>query len=730
MNRLTKTITISAFALIPAMLASSAFAAAPEPAQAGTFVPPVPTGPFASVSKLPFGAPDFAAIKDSDYRPAIEQGIAIKRAEIEAIANNPEPATFANTIEAMERAGRMLDRATAAFSLVTGANTNDTLDAADSATSPQLAALGDAIVLNSALFARVKALHDKEGSLGLAPDQKMLLDITYDSFVHEGAQLGEVQKTRLKAINERLSSLFTQFGQQLTAATRDGALVVHDKAALAGLSDAEIAAAAKAAEERKLPAGSYVLPLQNTTQQPALGSLTNRATREALYKASWTRAEQGGKNDTRALIAEMAQLRAEKAQLLGFKDFASYALSDQMAKTPQAADGFMARLVPAIARQQHLEAAELSALIAKEGGHFAVQPWDWQLYSGKARKAQLNFDEGSAKPYLEITRVLEDGVFYAANRLYGLTFKKRTDIPVYQSDVTTYTVYDKDGSELALFYFDPWKRDNKQGGAWMSNLVQQSSLMGTKPVVYNIENFTKPAAGQPALISFDDAVTMFHEFGHGLHGMLSNQRYPSISGANTARDFVEFPSQFNENWATDPKVLAHYARHYQTGAVMPAAMVAKLKQLRQVDQGYEMGEVVAAAMLDMAWHKLPASAPKQDVDAFEAKALAATGLDVTDVPTRYRTSYFRHIWGNGYAAGYYAYLWTQMLDHDAFAWFTAHGGLTRANGERFRKLILSRGHSADYGVMFRSFTGHNPDVRPMLKARGLLNTAPTKKGHK
>ncbi len=677
-------------------------------------------GPFAKPSTLPFQAPDFGRITDSDYLPAFAQAIAEKRAEIAAIADNPEAPTFANTILAMEKSGEMLGRVNRVFDALTSANTNDRLDAIDTEMSPKLAALGDEITMNAKLFARVKVLHDKADSLGLKPDQRRLLDRTYAGFVHAGAMLDAAGQTRLKAINQRLSSLSTDFSQKLTAGTREGALVITDKAKLAGLSAGELASAAKAAEGRKLPAGTYVLPLQNTTQQPALEGLEDAATRKALFEASWTRSERGDAYDTRALVAEMAQLRAEKAKLLGYANYSDYTLYDQMAKNGAGAQGFMAKLVPSLRAAQDRQVQELAALIAKDGGDTSVNPWDWQKYAARSLKAKLNFDPAAAKPYFLIDRVLEDGVFFAATKLYGITFKRRTDLPVYQEDVKVYTVYDKDGKELALFYWDPWKRDNKQGGAWMSNFVGQSGLRGTKPVVFNVENFAKPAPGQPALVSFDDVITLFHEFGHALHGMFSDQYLPSLSGTSTARDFVEFPSQFNENWATHPTVLAHYAKHYQTGKPMPAAMAAKLKDLRAIDQGYDLGEVVAAAMLDMQWHQLAADAPRQDVDAYEAAALAKTGLDTTHIPPRYRTSYFRHIWANGYASAYYAYLWTQMLDHDAYAWFVKNGGLTRANGERFRKMVLSRGSSLDYAAMYRGFTGHDPDVKPMLRAKGLL----------
>ena len=481
---------------------------------------------------------------------------------------------------------------------------------------------------------------------------------------------------------------------------------------------AAIGAAEMAAKDRKLD-GKLVLPLQNTTQQPALESLTDRATREALFHNSWTRAEKGDANDTRATIVQIAQLRAQKAALLGYPNWAAYVLEDQMAKTPEAAIAFMQKLVPATAAEQKREAAEIQSVIAKDGQSFTLKPWDWELYSEQVRKAKYDLDQAQVKPYFELHTVLEQGVFYAANQLYGLTFKRRTDIPVYQPDVMTYTVYDKDGAELGLMYFDYFKRDNKSGGAWMSNFVGQSKLLGTKPVIYNVANFSKTAAGQPALISSDDVTTMFHEFGHALHGLFADQVYPSLSGTSVARDFVEFPSQFNEHWALDPKVFAHYAKHYQTGAAMPQPLVDKIKKSAKFNQGYILGELVEAATLDMDWHSLPASAPKQDVDQFETAALAKMGLDIADVPPRYRTSYFAHIWAGGYSAGYYAYLWTQMLEHDSYHWFMDHGGLTRANGQRFRDLILSRGHTLDYGPMFKAFYGKDPDIGPMLEEHGL-----------
>ncbi|HCF25598.1 MULTISPECIES: M3 family metallopeptidase [unclassified Novosphingobium] len=718
---------VSMSALVLAGCAASSAEPAPAPVATATpapYAPAIPkgTGIFAEPSTLPFQAPDFSKIKESDYEPAIEQGITIWLAEIDAIANNPAAPTFDNTMVAMENSGQMLTRVYYVFGALTSANTNDNLDAIDSRMSPKLAAARDAITLNPKLFARIKTLYDARDTLGLAPDQMQVLTLAYENMVRNGANLSDADKARLTDINGQLSTLQTDFGQKLTKGTKDGALMVTDRKALAGLSDADIAAAEKTAADRGLAKGSFVLSMQNTTQQPLAASLTNRATRQALFEKSWNRSERGDANDTRGLITKIAALRAEKAKLLGFDSFAAYALSDQMAKTPERAIGLLEGFLPALGAAQKKDAADLNALIKKQGGKFTVTPGDWDYYAEQLRKQRYALDQNEVKPYLEITNVLENGVFYAANQLYGLTFKKRTDIPVYHPDVTVYTVYDQDGSELALFYFDPWKRDNKSGGAWMSNFVDQNGLTGTKPVVFNVENFTKPAAGQPALITWDDANTMFHEFGHALHGMLSNQRYPSISGTNTARDFVEFPSQFMENFMTEPKVLANFAKHYKTGAPMPAELIAKIEKANTFNQGYALGEVMTAALLDLKWHSMGPGMTPSDVNAFEQSTMAsldAKGLQTSLVPSRYRTSYFRHIWGGGYAAGYYAYSWTEMLDHDAYAWFKENGGMTRKNGQHIRDTILSKGHSQDYSVMYRNFAGRDPSVEPMLKARGL-----------
>ena len=690
---------------------TACLAAAPLAAQG-------PVNPLAVPSSLPFQAPRFDLLKDADYQPALEQAMADHIVELDAIANDSAPATFDNTIVAMERAGRMLDRVTQVFFGVVQANTDDALDKVQAAEAPKLSQHQDAIFLNAKLFARVKTLHDKRASLRLDGEQAKLLDVYYAMFVHAGAQLSPADQATLRALNTRAATLETAFQQKLLAAAKAGALVVDDKAKLAGFDDAALGAAAQDAKDRGMP-GKYVVPLQNTTQQPGLASMADRDTRAALFDHSWTRTEKGDANDTRATIAELAQLRADKAKLLGYPDYAAYVLYDQMAKTPAAAKRFMAQLVPPLVVEQQREAAEIQRVIAADGGRFQLKPWDWDRYAAQVKKAKYDLDPNAVKPYFELDRVLKDGVFFAANQLYGLTFTERHDLPVYQPDVRVFTVHDKDGSELGLMYFDYFKRDNKNGGAWMSNFVGQSKLLGTKPVIYNVANFQKPAPGQPALISFDDVTTMFHEFGHALHGLFADQTYPTLSGTSVARDFVEFPSQFNEHWALDPKVLANYAKDYRTGAPMPAALVAKIKNAAKFNQGYSLGEIVAAATLDMDWHTLTAGMPRQDVDAFEAKALAAMGLDTADVPPRYRSSYFLHIWANGYAAGYYAYLWTEMLDDDAYHWFATHGGLTRANGQRFRDLILSRGNTEDYGAMFRGFYGKDPEIGPMLVHRGL-----------
>ena len=707
----------------PAPTASMAAATAAAPATATATATDMTSNPFFNASTLPFQAPPFDKIKDGDYQPAIDEGMQQHLAEIEKIANDTAAPTFDNTFVAMEKSGAMLNRVLAAFGAVTGANTDPALQKVQEDEAPRLAAHHDAIYLNSKLFQRVKTVYDERATLKLDPESLRLVEVTYKNFVHAGAQLSDANKAQLKTLNKEESTLSTQFTNKLLAATKDAALVVDDKSKLAGLSDAEMEAAAVAAKGRGL-VGKWVLPLQNTTQQPELQSLTDRATRQALFEASWNRAEKGDANDTRKTIERIAQIRAQQAKLLGFANYAAWKLDDQMAKTPETAMTFMDKLAPAAVARAEREAADIQAQIDKDQAAlkqptFKLQPWDWEFYAEEVRKAKYDLDENQIKPYFELNNVLQNGVFYAANQLYGLTFKERKDIPVYQPDVRVFEVFDKDGTSLALFYCDYFKRDNKNGGAWMDNLVAQSKLLNTKPVIFNVANFAKPAAGQPALLSFDDVITMFHEFGHALHGMLANSQYPSLSGTNTARDFVEFPSQFNEHWASNPKVFANYAKNYKTGAPMPQPLVDKMMKAGKFNSGYNMTELVAAALLDMNWHMLSADAPLQDADTFEAAALKKDHIDLSYVPPRYRSSYFQHIWGNGYAAGYYAYLWTEMLADDAFVDFKDHGGLTRANGDRFREMVLSRGNTEDLATMYKDWRGQAPSIEPMLLNRGL-----------
>jgi peptidyl-dipeptidase Dcp len=677
--------------------------------------------PFFNPSTLPFQAADFTKIKDSDFKPAIEEGIKQQLAETEKIANDPAAPTFENTFVAMEKSGQMRHRVEGVFNLLTGANTDPELQKVSEEVAPELAAANDAIFLNSKLFKRVDAIYKQREDLKLDPESKRLVEFYYQKFVLSGANLSDNAKDSLKKINSEEASLSAKYTNQLLAAAKSAALVISDKAELAGLSEGELDAAAQAAKANKQD-GKWIIKIQNTTQQPALQSLTVRATRQKLFEASWNRAEKNDSNDTRSTISRIALIRAQKAKLLGYPNFASWALVNQMAKNEGAVEQFLNQLVPAATAKAKVEAADIQKVIDQQKGGFQLEPWDWNFYSEQVRKAKYDIDENQVKPYFELDSVLKNGVFYAATQLYGITFKERKDIPVYNKDVRVFEVIDKDGSSLALFYCDYFKRDNKNGGAWMDNMVGQSKLLGTKPVVFNICNFTKPADGQPALISFGDVTTMFHEFGHALHGIFSNVMYPSISGTSTARDFVEFPSQFNEHWASYPEIFKNYAKHYKTGEPMPQELVDKIKKAATFNQGYSLTEILAAAELDMQWHKLSADSPIQDVDKFEAEALHNTHLDLPQVPTRYRSSYFLHIWSNGYAAGYYAYLWTEMLDDDAFAWFKEHGGLSRENGQRFRDMILSRANTEDLSEMYHNFMGRDAQIEPMLENRGLVET--------
>lgn len=672
------------------------------------------TNPFFESSLLPYQAPRFDEINDGHYRPAFDEAIRQKRAEIDAIVAQTAAPDFNNTVLALEKSGAMLSRVSSVFFAMTSAHTNDDLQALEEQISTELAALANDIWLNDTLFSRVESVW--QDCAALDAESRRLAEETYQHFVLAGARLTDTEKAELKALNTEAATLTSQFNQRLLAATKAGGLVVDYAHQLDGLSPDEIATAAHAAAEKGLN-DRWLIPLLNTTQQPALSALRDRQTRENLFNAGWTRTQKGDENDTRALILRLTALRARQAKLLGFEDYASWSIADQMAKTPAAALAFMRGIVPAARTRATLEQADIQNVIDDEQGGFTVQAWDWAFYAERVRQAKYALDESQIKPYFALNTVLQDGVFWAASQLFGLRFVERFDIPVYHPDVRVWEIFDHTGEGMALFYGDFFARESKAGGAWMGNFVEQSYEFASRPVIYNVCNYQKPANDQTALISWDDVVTLFHEFGHTLHGLFASQRYASLSGTNTPRDFVEFPSQINEHWASHPQVFAHYARHYQTGEPMPEALRDKMLNATQFNKGYDMTELLSAALLDMNWHGI--SEPVDDVDAFEAAALHKEGLDLPAVPPRYRSSYFAHIFGGGYAAGYYAYLWTQMLADDGYQWFVEQGGLTRENGQKFREAILSRGNSSDLAELYRQWRGHDPRIEPMLENRGL-----------
>ena len=695
-------------ALLPARAAAAEQSATTLPA----------SNPFASVSTLPFEAPPFARIRDTDFKPALEAGMVQLKAESAAIANNPAPPTFHNTIAAMEKSGQLFARTSTLFGNLLGSNTNDTLDKVNEEEAPRMQAMADAIQLDPKLFARVKTLYNSRETLGLDSNQKFLLDRYYHRFVHAGAELAPADKAAVSDINGKIATLQAQYQSRLVAAANAAAVVVSDKSELDGLGDAEIAVAANAAKARKLD-GKWVIVLTNTTQQPILASLKNRDLRARILAASESRGDTDGPNDLRDIISSLAQLRAQKAKVMGFPNYSAYVMVDQMAKNPEAAKKLLTDLAPAATAKARAEAAEIQALIDQQKGGFTLTASDWPYYADQVRKAKYSLDDTQVKPYFEINRVLQDGVFYAAHELYGLTFKERKDIPVYDPDVRVFEVFDADGKHLALFYADYFHRPNKSGGAWCNFLNQPSGLDKRAPLVVNVANFTKPAAGEPALLSFDDVTTMFHEFGHALHAMFSVKYYPSQDGFNLPTDVIEFPSQFNEHWALYPSVFTNYAHHYKTGEAMPQALVDKIKAAKGYGQGYAATELLAASLLDLEWHSLGPDAAKQVPDAFEAAALKKDGVDLAQVPPRYRSPYFLHIWANGYESNYYSYTWGEILDDDAFEWFTEHGGLTRANGQRFRDLMLGPGYTADPMALYRNFRGRDPSVKALERQRGL-----------
>ena len=673
------------------------------------------SNPFMKKSALQYQAPEFDKIKDEHFKPAFDYGMKVQLAEIENIANNPSAPTFANTIVALENSGEILKRAQIIFYNLTGSNTNPALQKLEEEYAPVFSGLSDKIYLNEKLYSRIKAISTEN----LGAEEKRVLELYKTNFEIAGANLSAENKEKVKKINEELATLSTQFTSKLLDARKNGAVLISDVKELDGLSADEIAAAAadaKAAGHQ----GKYLLTLLNTTQQPLLQNLKNRATREKLFKASWYRAEKGNADDTRSILERQAKLRMEKAHLSGKKSFAEWKLQDQMAKTPENAMNLLAQLAKPAVETAKRESNEIQALIDKQKGGFTVEPWDWNFYSEQVRKAKYDLDENAIKPYFEVTTVLEKGVFYAAEKFYGITFKERKDLPVYHPDVVAYEVFDNDGKSMALYYLDFYTRSNKNGGAWMSNFVEQSHLLGQKPVIVNVFNYQKPAEGKPSLISYDDVSTMFHEFGHTLHGLFANQKYVSVSGTNTPRDFVEFPSQINEFFALEPSVLKNYAIHYQTKQPMPQTLVDKIKNAASFNQGYSTTELVSAATLDMNWHSVTDESQFKPALEFEKEVLAKYGFNLKEVPPRYHTPYFAHIWGGGYSAGYYAYMWSDVLNADAWDWITTNGGMTRANGDRFRKYILSVGNSVDLNQAYKDFTGRTPDIKPLLKNKGFI----------
>ena len=673
------------------------------------------TNPFMKKSSLQYQAPEFDKIKDEHFKPAFDYGMKVQLAEIEKIANNTEAPTFENTILALETSGEVLKRAQIVFYNLTGSNTNPALQKLEEEYAPIFSGLSDKIYLNEKLYSRIKAIKTD----GLGSEEKRVLELYKTNFEIAGANLSEENKEKVKKINEELATLSTQFSNKLLDARKNGAVLISDVKELDGLSTDELAAAAADAKAAGYE-GKYLLTLLNTTQQPLLQNLKNRATREKLFKASWYRAENGNADDTKSILERQAKLRMEKAHLSGKKSFAEWKLQDQMAKNPENAMNLLAQLAKPAVETAKRESNEIQALIDKQKGGFTVEPWDWNFYSEQVRKAKYDLDENAIKPYFEVTTVLEKGVFYAAEKFYGITFKERKDLPVYHPDVVAYEVFDNDGKSMALYYLDFYTRSNKNGGAWMSNFVEQSHLLGQKPVIVNVFNYQKPADGKPSLISYDDVSTMFHEFGHTLHGLFASQKYVSISGTNTPRDFVEFPSQINEFFALEPSVLKNYALHYQTKKPMPQALVEKIKKAASFNQGYSTTELVSAATLDMNWHSVTDESQFKPALEFEKEVLAKYGFNLKQVPPRYHTPYFAHIWGGGYSAGYYAYMWSDVLNADAWDWITNNGGMTRANGDRFRKYILSVGNSVDLNQAYKDFTGRTPDIKPLLKNKGFI----------
>jgi peptidyl-dipeptidase Dcp len=676
------------------------------------------SNPFAQESTLPLNYPAFDKIKNADYGPAYEEGMKEQSAEIAKIANNKAAPTFENTVVAMERSGRLLERVSSVFGNLSGANTNDDFEALNRELAPKLSAHSDAIRLNEKLYARIKTLYDKREKLKLDPESRRLLERYHTDFVRAGAKLSAADKEKLKSYNAQLAALSTTFSQNVLKEANASALVVDTREELAGMSDKAIDAAAAAAKAKGMD-GKFLIAIANTTGQAPLEVLTNRATRERLLATSLARGSHGGEFDNREVVLKIARLRAERAALLGYPSHAAYQLEDQTAHDTDAVNKLLGELVKPAVNNARKESADIQAVIDAEKGGFTNAAQDWAFYTDKVRQARYAFDQNQLKPYFELDNVLQNGVFYAANKVYGITFKERKDLPVYQPDVRVFDVFDADGKQLAIFLGDFYARSNKRGGAWMNAYVSQSTLLGTKPVVANHLNIPKPAAGEPTLLTYDEARTLFHEFGHALHGMFSNVKYPRFAGTRVPRDFVEFPSQVNEMWMAWPEVLNNYAKHYQTGAPMPKELLEKVQASAKFNEGFRTTEYLAASILDQRWHQLPADKIPTDVLGFESSVLKDAGVDFAPVPPRYRTTYFSHVFAGGYSAGYYGYLWSEKLDADTVEWFTENGGMLRKNGDHFRKALLSKGGTMDAMQMYREFRGRDARIEPLLERRGL-----------
>ena len=675
--------------------------------------------PFYSESDLYMKFPPFDKIKNEHYLPAFEKGIKEHIIEIETIANNDQDPTFNNTIIAMETSGQLLDRVSTVFFSLTSAHTNDDMEKIRSEMAPKLSAHSDQILLNGPLFNRISQLNDQRYKLGLDSEGIRLIEKYYIDFVRSGAKLSSEEKEKLKSINGEIAVLQTNFSQNILKEVNALAVVVDSRDELDGLTDSAIEAAANEANSRGLD-GKYVIALKNTSGQPSMSSLTNRDLREKIHKTSLSRGSRGGEFDNRENLSKVIKLRAQRAQLMGYSNHAAYRLESQTAQTPKAVNERLSSLAPKALSNAKKEAADLQKMIDAEGGGFQLASWDWDYYTEKVRADRYSFDTSQLKPYFEMDNVLQNGVFFAANQLFGISFKERFDFPVYQDDVRVFEVFNEDGSTLALFIYDGYARSSKSGGAWMNAYVSQSKLKGNLPVVGNHQNVVKPSEGEPTLLSFDEVITMFHEFGHALHGMFSNVNYPYFSGTSVPRDFVEYPSQVNEMWAVWPSVLKNYAVHYKTNEAMPKELLDKVLATQKFNQGFSTTEYLASSILDQSLHQLtPEQVPEaDDLITFEADALKTAGIAFEAVPPRYRSTYFSHIIG-GYSAGYYSYIWSEVLDADTVEWFKENGGLKRENGEHFRKTLLSRGGSQDALTIFKDFRGAEPNIQPLLDRKGL-----------